>query len=112
MLKGLQGEIEEVLNGISLSVGVLKELFQAYDFCCENMKLFFKVPADSWSLGCVRATPDGGRVDRQRQPWPPLATHPPLTLSLLKGQTAGAVGIPFRSGLLPNEFLLPPCADH
>lgn len=45
MLKGLQGEIEEVLNGISLSVGVLKELFHAYDFCCANMKLFFKVPA-------------------------------------------------------------------
>ncbi|KAH0517950.1 Dynein heavy chain 17, axonemal [Microtus ochrogaster] len=42
VLKGLQGEIEEVLNGISLSVGVLRELFQAYDFCCANMKLFFK----------------------------------------------------------------------
>ncbi|KAM7334656.1 hypothetical protein ACRRTK_007976 [Alexandromys fortis] len=42
VLKGLQGEIEEVLNGISLSVGVLRELFHAYDFCCANMKLFFK----------------------------------------------------------------------
>ncbi|XP_021069297.1 dynein heavy chain 17, axonemal isoform X2 [Mus pahari] len=42
VLKGLQGEIEEVLNNISLSVGVLKELFHAYDFCCANMKLFFK----------------------------------------------------------------------
>lgn len=63
MLKGLQGEIEEVLGGISQSVGVLKELFHAYDFCCANMKLFFKVPADPWSLGLgklgrVRATPD------------------------------------------------------
>uniref|UniRef100_A0A2K5SD28 Dynein axonemal heavy chain 17 n=1 Tax=Cebus imitator TaxID=2715852 RepID=A0A2K5SD28_CEBIM len=42
VLKGLQGEIEEVLGGISLSVNVLKELYQAYDFCCLNMKLFFK----------------------------------------------------------------------
>nr|XP_020013652.1 dynein heavy chain 17, axonemal [Castor canadensis] len=42
VLKGLQGEIEEVLNNISLSVNVLKELFRAYDFCCKNMKLFFK----------------------------------------------------------------------
>ena len=56
MLKGLQGEIEEVLNGISLSVGVLKELFHAYDFCCANMKLFFKVPAAPQRVG---ATPDG-----------------------------------------------------
>lgn len=43
VLKGLQGEIEEVLSGISLSVSVLKELYRAYDFCCANMKLFFKV---------------------------------------------------------------------
>ncbi|XP_036766314.2 dynein axonemal heavy chain 17 [Manis pentadactyla] len=42
VLKGLQGEIEEVLNGISLSVNVLKALYQTYDFCCANMKLFFK----------------------------------------------------------------------
>uniref|UniRef100_A0A8W4FHF7 Dynein axonemal heavy chain 17 n=1 Tax=Sus scrofa TaxID=9823 RepID=A0A8W4FHF7_PIG len=38
VLKGLQGEIEEVLSGISLSVSVLKELYRAYDFCCANMK--------------------------------------------------------------------------
>uniref|UniRef100_A0A8C8YTJ5 Dynein axonemal heavy chain 17 n=1 Tax=Prolemur simus TaxID=1328070 RepID=A0A8C8YTJ5_PROSS len=42
VLKGLQGEIEEVLLGVSLSVTVLKELHRAYDFCCANMKLFFK----------------------------------------------------------------------
>lgn len=74
MLKGLQGEIEEVLNGISLSVGILKELFHAYDFCCANMKLFFKVPADSWSLGLsklsqVSATPErwaGGLTEATR----------------------------------------------
>lgn len=43
VLKGLQGEIEEVLHGISLSVAVLRELYRTYDFCCANMKLFFKV---------------------------------------------------------------------
>lgn len=43
VLKGLQGEIEEVLVGITLSVNVLKELYRVYDFCCANMKLFFKV---------------------------------------------------------------------
>uniref|UniRef100_A0A2I3TJ66 Dynein axonemal heavy chain 17 n=1 Tax=Pan troglodytes TaxID=9598 RepID=A0A2I3TJ66_PANTR len=42
VLKGLQGEIEEVLSRISLAVNVLKELYQTYDFCCVNMKLFFK----------------------------------------------------------------------
>ncbi|KAB0366479.1 hypothetical protein FD754_010635 [Muntiacus muntjak] len=42
VLKGLQGEIEEVLVGITLSVNVLKELYRVYDFCCANMKLFFK----------------------------------------------------------------------
>ncbi|XP_005407434.1 PREDICTED: dynein heavy chain 17, axonemal [Chinchilla lanigera] len=42
VLKGLQGEIEEVLGGISLSVNVLRELYRTYDFCCANMKLFFK----------------------------------------------------------------------
>uniref|UniRef100_A0A8C5LC16 Dynein axonemal heavy chain 17 n=1 Tax=Jaculus jaculus TaxID=51337 RepID=A0A8C5LC16_JACJA len=42
VLKGLQGEIEEVLSGISLSVSVLKELLRTYDYCCANMKLFFK----------------------------------------------------------------------
>uniref|UniRef100_F7E137 Dynein axonemal heavy chain 17 n=1 Tax=Equus caballus TaxID=9796 RepID=F7E137_HORSE len=44
VLKGLQGEIEEVLSGISLAVNVLKELYRIYDFCCANMKLFFKEP--------------------------------------------------------------------
>ncbi|KAL4687709.1 hypothetical protein H8959_019837 [Pygathrix nigripes] len=42
VLKGLQGEIEEVLSGVSLAVHVLKELYQTYNFCCTNMKLFFK----------------------------------------------------------------------
>uniref|UniRef100_A0A2K5MWZ2 Dynein axonemal heavy chain 17 n=1 Tax=Cercocebus atys TaxID=9531 RepID=A0A2K5MWZ2_CERAT len=42
VLKGLQGEIEEVLSSISLAVNVLKEFYQTYDFCCTNMKLFFK----------------------------------------------------------------------
>ncbi|KAM5306863.1 dynein axonemal heavy chain 17 isoform 1-T1 [Glossophaga mutica] len=42
VLKGLQGEIEEVLHSISLSVAVLRELYRTYDFCCANMKLFFK----------------------------------------------------------------------
>ncbi|XP_036920260.1 dynein heavy chain 17, axonemal [Sturnira hondurensis] len=42
VLKGLQGEVEEVLHSISLSVAVLRELYRTYDFCCANMKLFFK----------------------------------------------------------------------
>ncbi|XP_027968229.1 dynein heavy chain 17, axonemal [Eumetopias jubatus] len=42
VLKGLQGETEEILSNISLSVNVLKELYRTYDFCCANMKLFFK----------------------------------------------------------------------
>ncbi|NIG60331.1 dynein heavy chain 17, axonemal [Pontoporia blainvillei] len=42
VLKGLQGKTEEVLSGISLSLSVLKELYRAYEFCCTNMKLFFK----------------------------------------------------------------------
>ncbi|XP_045691837.1 dynein axonemal heavy chain 17 [Phyllostomus hastatus] len=42
VLKGLQGEIEEVLHNIALSAAVLRELYRTYDFCCANMKLFFK----------------------------------------------------------------------
>lgn len=75
MLKGLQGEIEEVLGGISLSVGVLKELFHAYDFCCANMKLFFKVPAGLWSLGLGKL----GRVGR----WAGRSKYGLLCLTLL-----------------------------
>ena len=57
VLKGLQGEIEEVLHGISLSAAVLKELYRTYDFCCANMKLFFKVrpgPQNRWRWQCGR----------------------------------------------------------
>lgn len=43
MLKGLQGEIEEVLAGISKSVRVLEGLYHTYNYCCANMGLFFKV---------------------------------------------------------------------
>ncbi|XP_058902457.1 dynein axonemal heavy chain 17 isoform X5 [Kogia breviceps] len=42
VLKGLQGETEAVRSSVSLSVSVLKELYRAYEFCCTNMKLFFK----------------------------------------------------------------------
>ncbi|XP_075415820.1 dynein axonemal heavy chain 17 [Tenrec ecaudatus] len=42
VLKGLQGEVEEVLSSISLSVNILKELYRTYDFCCANMDRFFK----------------------------------------------------------------------
>lgn len=46
VLKGLQGETEEVLSSISLSMSILKGLYHAYDFCCANMRLFFKVQLD------------------------------------------------------------------
>ncbi|ELK38011.1 Dynein heavy chain 17, axonemal [Myotis davidii] len=62
VLKGLQGEIEEVLNGISLSVSVLKGLYRTYQFCCANMKLFFKVP--SGAAGSGRAA-----QDKEPVPW-------------------------------------------
>ncbi|VTJ75474.1 Hypothetical predicted protein [Marmota monax] len=71
VLKGLQGEIEEVLSGISLSVHVLKQVFQAYDFCCTNMKLFFKdlyktaiefLKLEKIELGGVRGNILGSRV--------------------------------------------------
>ncbi|KAM9001324.1 dynein axonemal heavy chain 17 [Sarcophilus harrisii] len=42
VLKGLQGEIEEVLVGISRSVNILQEIYQTYDYCCTNMASFFK----------------------------------------------------------------------
>lgn len=62
VLKGLQGEIEEVLINISLSVNILKALYRAYDFCCANMGLFFKVrPAararSSWGEGGLSPAP-------------------------------------------------------
>jgi dynein heavy chain len=78
VLKGLQGEIEEVLNNISLSVNVLKELFRAYDFCCKNMKLFFKVPPDS------RARIRAGTPPTCRQVGLQQACTLPCPFSLLK----------------------------
>ncbi|XP_055971730.1 dynein axonemal heavy chain 17 [Sorex fumeus] len=42
VLKGLQGEIEEVLVGISQSVAVLQGLYHAYSHCCTHMGRFFK----------------------------------------------------------------------
>lgn len=73
VLKGLQGEIEEVLNGISLSVSVLKGLYRTYQFCCANMKLFFKVrrprsdPEPAVGSGRV-AQVGAGEGGRQAQP--------------------------------------------
>ena len=40
------------------------------------------------------------------------APNPPLSLSPLKGQGAGALGIPFFSCLFQDQFLLPSCPDH
>lgn len=74
VLKGLQGETEEVLSGISLSVGVLKELYHTYDFCCANMRLFFKVRPD------VRA---GSGGDSARAPPAHVGVSGPSTASLL-----------------------------
>lgn len=105
MLKGLQGETEEVLSNISLSVNVLKELYRTYDFCCANMKLFFKVRPDfrasSRMCGC-------GLPGVPRSVWGP---HSLLSVSPV-GQGASALGIPFFSGIFQDEFLLPSHPDH
>ena len=105
VLKGLQGETEEVLSGISLSVRILKELYHTYDFCCANMKLFFKVQPDS------RAS---SRARGRGLPRPPREcvgqARPPLCL--WTGQGACALGIPFFSGIFQNEFLLSSHPDH
>ncbi|XP_075760265.1 dynein axonemal heavy chain 17 isoform X2 [Pelodiscus sinensis] len=43
VLKGLQGEIEEILGGIKLGPAVIERLYQAYHRCCaELMPTFFK----------------------------------------------------------------------
>uniref|UniRef100_A0A8D0H5U7 Dynein axonemal heavy chain 17 n=1 Tax=Sphenodon punctatus TaxID=8508 RepID=A0A8D0H5U7_SPHPU len=43
VLKGLQGEIEEVLLGIKLAVSVIQKLYKTYDTCCSDMMTsFFK----------------------------------------------------------------------
>lgn len=57
VLKGLQGEIEEVLINISLSVNILKALYRAYDFCCANMGLFFKVQGRAGARGAGALSP-------------------------------------------------------
>lgn len=110
VLKGLQGEIEEVLINISLSVNILKALYRAYDFCCANMGLFFKVrPAaragSSRGEGGAVAGP-GAREDL-RGTWP--VPSPPLPP---ERQGASALGIPFFLGLFQDECLLPPRPDH
>lgn len=112
VLKGLQGETEEVLNGISLSVNILKELYWAYDFCCANMRLFFKVrlhlqarQGGSEAVGAsARRFSAGKRVRRTHLSCP--------SLSPLERQRAGALGIPFLLCIFQNEFLLPSHPDH
>ncbi|XP_077776288.1 dynein axonemal heavy chain 17-like [Podarcis muralis] len=43
VLKGLQGEIEEVLGGIKLGISVIEKLYKTYDVCCTDMMpKFFK----------------------------------------------------------------------
>ncbi|KAJ7315905.1 hypothetical protein JRQ81_002067 [Phrynocephalus forsythii] len=43
VLKGLQGEIEEVLSGIKLGISVIEKLYKTYDVCCTDMMpSFFK----------------------------------------------------------------------
>ncbi|XP_062977556.1 dynein axonemal heavy chain 17 [Elgaria multicarinata webbii] len=43
VLKGLQGEIEEVLGGIKLGISMIEKLYKTYDVCCkEMMPTFFK----------------------------------------------------------------------
>ena len=91
VLKGLQGEIEEVLIGISLSVNVLKELYRAYDFCCANMKLFFKVQPG------LRTADEGKEVGVMWTPWHPMDLQ---FLSLSPRTT--------RSRCLGNSLLLLP----
>lgn len=82
VLKGLLGEIEEVLGGIALAVSVLQELYRAYDFCCANMRLFFKVrpglqagvraeAGSGWGVGAAHTAfrPPAPQKDREPVLW-------------------------------------------
>ncbi|XP_019398323.1 PREDICTED: dynein heavy chain 17, axonemal [Crocodylus porosus] len=43
VMKGLQGEIEEILDGIRLSIAVIEKLYRTYDACCsDTMPAFFQ----------------------------------------------------------------------
>ncbi|XP_069511343.1 dynein axonemal heavy chain 17 [Ambystoma mexicanum] len=42
IMKGLQGEIEESLAKIQLSLSVMQRLFTTYEYCSSEMHLFFK----------------------------------------------------------------------
>nr|XP_003217173.1 PREDICTED: LOW QUALITY PROTEIN: dynein heavy chain 17, axonemal [Anolis carolinensis] len=43
VMKGLQGEIEEVLSGIKLAISVIEKLYKTYNTCCTDlMPAFFK----------------------------------------------------------------------
>ncbi|KAH0629389.1 hypothetical protein JD844_011440 [Phrynosoma platyrhinos] len=43
VMKGLQGEIEEVLSGIKLGISVIEKLYKTYNICCTDMMpAFFK----------------------------------------------------------------------
>ncbi|KAK9406983.1 dynein heavy chain 17 axonemal [Crotalus adamanteus] len=41
VLKGLQGEIEEVLTGIKMAIAVIEKLYKTYDLCSTDMMPFF-----------------------------------------------------------------------
>lgn len=55
VMKGLQGEIEEILGGIRLSITVIEKLYRTYDACCSDaMPAFFQARC---SGGTGRWTP-------------------------------------------------------
>lgn len=96
-MKGLQGETEETLEGIRLSISTIEKLFQSYGtYCSDLMPTLLPVGA-------------GDGVDPPGPvPSSPISTHGP---SLLPGGAA-ALGVPPLPHLQENGLLLAQAEDH
>lgn len=93
-MKGLQGELEETLGGIKLSIATIEKLFQSYSSCCSDLlPTLFTVGA---GLGAGLPAP----APLCQRPRPP------------PGQGAPALGVPPLPRLQENGLLPAQAEDH
>lgn len=93
-MKGLQGELEETLGGIKLSIATIEKLFQSYSSCCSDLlPTLFTVGA---GLGGGLPVP----APLCQRPRPP------------PGQGAPALGVPPLPRLQENGLLPAQAEDH
>lgn len=93
-MKGLQGELEETLGGIKLSVSTIEKLFQSYSSCCSDLLPTLSTVGAGVGAGLPVPAP------LCRRPRPP------------PGEGAPALGVPPLPRLQENGLLPAQAEDH